>query len=273
MLESFKLEDLIQASLKANSKAEFAKLLKITLNNGKSYKKINDLISKYNIDISHFDINFSKKSKAKYQDVIKKCPICGNSFATKIGIKKEKVTCGHSCSNVYFSKSKHTELSNLKRSLKLKSDNKKEKICFDKKCNFCLNDFKAKRKNTKYCSPSCATRNRVYNGTHNGWSSRTKLKPSFPEKVVIDILNELSLDFLVRELKVGRWFIDFADVNRKIAIEIDGKQHLMPERQKSDEEKDFFLKKEGWHVHRIKWKRLTTSFRKEIKDLITEILK
>lgn len=48
-------------------------------------------------------------------------------------------------------------------------------------------------------------------------------------------------------------FIDFALPDRKIAIEIDGKQHEQESRAQSDRKKDSLLIEQGWTVHRIKW--------------------
>jgi len=62
--------------------------------------------------------------------------------------------------------------------------------------------------------------------------------------------NENHIDY-EREYRVCKWFIDFAFINKKIAIEIDGKQHEY--RQHLDNEKDNFLISNGWVVLRIKW--------------------
>ena len=95
--------------------------------------------------------------------------------------------------------------------------------------------------------------------------------PSFPESITIQILNELQIS-LKRELRCGRWFIDFADVEQKIAIEIDGKQHELPERKAKDIEKGTYLVSQGWIVYRIKWKKYTKEFREELKQMLIDIL-
>jgi very-short-patch-repair endonuclease len=48
-----------------------------------------------------------------------------------------------------------------------------------------------------------------------------------------------------REYSVFPYFIDFAFVEQKIAIEIDGSQHLLPERKERDEKKDALLIEQG----------------------------
>ena len=72
---------------------------------------------------------------------------------------------------------------------------------------------------------------------------------------------------------VGKYFIDFAIVEKKIALEIDGKQHQYENRKKSDEIKDKFLTENGWKVYRISWKSINNELGKlYIKDEINKFL-
>lgn len=83
---------------------------------------------------------------------------------------------------------------------------------------------------------------------------RKRNKPSYPEECFIKFLQEKGYDkaFLIeREKSVFPYFIDFAFTDIKLAIEIDGSQHLEIERQKKDVEKDKLLNKLGWKVLRI----------------------
>jgi very-short-patch-repair endonuclease len=77
---------------------------------------------------------------------------------------------------------------------------------------------------------------------------------SYPEKCFQKILEDNGLDkkyLIYREYSVFPYFIDFAFVNEKIAVEIDGSQHLKEDRKKRDEEKDKLLISNGWKVLRI----------------------
>lgn len=300
--KEYSLDEIKDFLKKSNSKQEFAYCFKFTYLNGKIYKIIDKLIASNNLDNSHFDRYLSNRIRAKYEVAEKNCPICQIKFTTKLGHKNEKVTCGSKCSNTYFAASKHTELSNLKRSLKLTKLEKKykrEKVkradspkatiklyCIN--CEMCRTIFYSRKSKSRFCSQKCISKNswklpgfrenliakakeRVATGNHKGWNTRSKITPSFPEKVTKEIIDELGITNLIKEYKCGKWFIDFADIDNKIALEIDGKQHEMPERKASDEAKDTYLQSNGWKVFRIKWQYLTKEFRESLKNKIKEI--
>ena len=84
---------------------------------------------------------------------------------------------------------------------------------------------------------------------------RKRNEPSYPEKCFIKFLIENGYDknFLIeREKSVFPFYIDFAFTNIKLAVEIDGSQHVYnSERVERDKLKEVALKKEGWRVLRI----------------------
>lgn len=82
---------------------------------------------------------------------------------------------------------------------------------------------------------------------------RTK-QISYPEKCFQNILESNGYDKkykIYREYSVFPYFIDFAFVDLKLAIEIDGSQHLLEDRKLSDMKKDELLSKLGWRILRI----------------------
>lgn len=77
---------------------------------------------------------------------------------------------------------------------------------------------------------------------------------SYPEKCFQKILENNGIDkkcLIYREFSVYPYFIDFAFINEKIAIEIDGSQHLEKDRMEKDRNKDELLETKGWTVIRI----------------------
>ena len=93
---------------------------------------------------------------------------------------------------------------------------------------------------------------------------------SYPEKVFRDQLVENGLDKkyeIIREYCVFPFYIDFAFINEKVAVEIDGSQHTLNDVKEKDKRKDKKLLSEGWRVFRITSKQVKTS----IEDVLTEV--
>lgn len=85
---------------------------------------------------------------------------------------------------------------------------------------------------------------------------------SYPEKLFLnklELLNWGEKYSIIREFCVFPYFIDFAFVNEKVAIEIDGSQHLLDDRRVKDIEKDELLINNGWSVIRISEKEVKTN--------------
>lgn len=185
--------------------------------------------------------------------------------------------CSSKCSRSFSSFLKRKEI-NEKVSKILKG--KKRSVRWSEKgiirtCKFCESEFQAKRPHQVACSRECVRKNKEKALTeeqrlkksqlmsihakrrHNagdkiGWTTRSKFEPSYPESVAMRYLDMHNISY-VKEFPVGKYFVDFALLESRIAIEIDGQQHLKPERIESDQRKDELLKKQGWKIFRIKW--------------------
>jgi len=295
-LKKFSKEDLQKIVLECFDKTELANRLGYTYFNGKVSKKITELVQNNGISIDHFDPSKKVKARRKYPIIEKICPVCGKKFETKQGHLKESATCSSSCSNIFFAAKKHSPDQRLKASHSLIefysssaiSDLIDGDVLFRLTCQKCAKMFHSVKSTTMCCSMSCAAQlraenpetrkklsvamqSRIASGAHKGWPTRIKLEPSYAEKYVITLLQELNIT-MERELKIGKWFIDFADPSRKLALEIDGRQHELPDRKLSDEKKDQYLVAAGWQVLRIKWKKITKEFREEIIESISKFL-
>jgi very-short-patch-repair endonuclease len=85
--------------------------------------------------------------------------------------------------------------------------------------------------------------------------SRWNNTPSYPEKFFIKVIeNEFDDKNYVREFRFGKFSLDFAWPEKKVAIEIDGKQHFTDQAQmERDKRKNALTLERGWSLLRIKW--------------------
>jgi very-short-patch-repair endonuclease len=199
---------------------------------------------------------------------MKVCENCGKEHEVTYGSGR---FCSCKCARGFSTKAKRKEI-NREISKKLKGrSNETLKLTKHKEtkiCPECKETFASRKKNQLYCSRNCARKNngscesarekiskkaqeRLKNGTFSGWKSRKDKEPSYPEKYFISLFENEKIEGWKRDYKVGRWFIDFAFIDKKLALEIDGKQH--EERKEKDQIKDKFLEKNDWKVLRIKW--------------------
>lgn len=194
--------------------------------------------------------------------------------------------CSSKCSRSFSTSLKRCEINRkVSETLSNRGMGKEIRIC-----PFCKKSFDIlKRKPTRFCSKSCSARyigsipserikrrnrmvEKVKDGTHSGWKSRKGKPPSYPERFFIKVLNNNKIMY-ERDFPVGKWFIDFAIIGKKIALEIDGRQHEWTERKLKDREKDLYLLTNGWYVHRIKWKSINNEKGKSyIRDEIKKFL-
>ncbi len=142
--------------------------------------------------------------------------------------------------------------------------------CVRKKGSLALSEEQKIQKSKKM---SAIAKKRHEAGEKFGWSSRFKIKPSYPESIAIKFFELNNISF-IRELPVGKYFVDFAIEDKKLAIEIDGQQHKKPDRAESDKKKDVVLNESGWKVLRIKWpeeniiKTLSQLFNVKIENIV-----
>ena len=216
---------------------------------------------------------------------MKKCEYCNKTHIGKYGSGR---FCSEKCSRGFSTKNKRSEI-NIKVSKKLKGSGKSDLVLI---CNYCYNEFKIgwNKRDQKFCSVSCSSkekwkdlefkrriserssieafRRHLDPNSKFGWTTRKKLSMSYPEKIADSVLRESKILYEY-EYPFYKFFIDFAILDEKIAIEIDGRQHNEPKRKESDERKDKKLKDEGWRVFRIKWPE--DNIKEEIKNILKSI--
>lgn len=95
---------------------------------------------------------------------------------------------------------------------------------------------------------------------------------SYPEKLFQNLVekNELAKKYdIVREYSFFPFFIDFAFVNIKLAVEIDGSQHWKKQSKiESDKKKDELLISNDWKIYRIPEFLIKKQFEQVEKDLL-----
>ena len=100
---------------------------------------------------------------------------------------------------------------------------------------------------------------------------RTLNHPSYPEQWLIDVLkNKFNMEDgkeYLRELNFHNYFLDFAWPERKLCIELDGRQHCEEDRKRRDQLKDGLLKDEGWLEIRVDWGWVRTHTKQFVESL------
>lgn len=219
-------------------------------------------------EVLNYNGLFFLTEKEKYCRNPKKCLYCGNIISFN---KKENKFCNSSCSASYSNKrrivteeqKKKTSKTLIgKRTKEIRKKNVKNYSCIIcgkniKKnktgfCRYCL-DYSKEGKELK----SKQAKKLMEEGKIKSWSSRNIL--SYPEKFWIKVLNNNNISYSVNKY-FKPYFLDFyiEKNNKKIDLEIDGKQHKLKKRKNSDKKRDAFLKENDFIVYRIKWNSINT---------------
>jgi very-short-patch-repair endonuclease/endogenous inhibitor of DNA gyrase (YacG/DUF329 family) len=229
----------------------------------------------------------------KYQTIFKKCPRCNKEFETFNGGQLAKQFCSRSCAmkSRKLSEENKRQISNSVTKWFQENNANPDYISKHdmpmRDCLQCGKSFIVYNKKLRFCSKICSNKHqkhsletrdkmresaivRVEQGIHNGWRPRNE--PSFPERMIASLLDKLGIE-LISEHPIKRWLIDFADLENKIALEIDGKQHDLPKRQASDLKKDQYLIDNGWRVFRIRWRKLTPEFYQFLENELLRIFR
>ena len=74
-----------------------------------------------------------------------------------------------------------------------------------------------------------------------------------------------------RQKNIGNFIVDFYIASKNIVIEIDGRQHDMPENNEKDSERDFELSKLGIKVLRYTNKSINKNFSDVCDDILTHL--
>lgn len=193
---------------------------KLNYFNKENYKLISELINDGKIlNLDNYDY------KDKLINIIhlhkNNCIICGKEFYARIN-KSGKVGGGNTCCN---------------------------------ECNHKLRVIRAKESISKI----------IEEGRFQGWKSRNIT--SYAEKFWKQVLDNNNIHYIREKVfeygnlgKGERYFLDFyIEINnRKIDLEIDGKQHKYEDRKEKDIIRDQYIKESGIEVYRIDWNEINS---------------
>ena len=188
-----------------------------------------------------------------------KCDICGREFNSKKSLSSHRI---HHDLGARMGKCPHCDIEINMNSLPGHITNCKNNPNYlhTKETNGFLNGSLWKGKHQ-----SDESREKISNSMKiahkegRAWNigmSRWNNEPSYPEKFFSEvIINEFEDKNFEREYPLGKYSLDFAWVNKKKAIEIDGDQHIrFKDYSERDKRKDELSKNSGWKIMRIRWR-------------------
>lgn len=200
-----------------------------------------------------------------------KCPQCDKEFSKK-GIGSH-IWSIHTEEGKYMRK-------NQKPSLGQPSPLKGIHLCKEHKQKISdANKGKPGRKHTNEEKEkiSIALKKAHAENRHPGWAhiNNDRNRRSYPEKFMLEVFeaNHIFKQYtIVEKMSFFKYFLDFAIIELKLCIEVDGCQHYKTEDAiQHDKERDKFLISNGWKVYRIHWQTFINNTKQEIEELINFI--
>ena len=103
-------------------------------------------------------------------------------------------------------------------------------------------------------------------------NAKTLRKNMTPEEKHLwyDFLKRLTLN-VRRQHNIENYIVDFYIAKKKIVIEVDGAQHLLPEHQEADEKRDAYLASWGIYVLRYSNDSIRNKFNVVAEDILKKL--
>ncbi|MBQ8403903.1 MAG: endonuclease domain-containing protein [Clostridia bacterium] len=103
-------------------------------------------------------------------------------------------------------------------------------------------------------------------------NARTLRKNMTPEEnhLWYDFLKRLSVN-VRRQHNIENYIVDFYIAEKKVVIEIDGRQHLLPEHKEADEQRDAVMSSWGIAVLRYSNDSIRNNFNAVAEDILSKL--
>lgn len=115
-------------------------------------------------------------------------------------------------------------------------------------------------------------------GRHPGWSFINKdlSRRSYPEKVIFDFITKNNLQDtyqIIEKLPIGKYFLDFAFIDLKLDLEVDGQTHYRTDKAiEHDKKRNEWLISQGWKIYRINWIEFNKNKIKEFEKFLSFLI-
>lgn len=246
-----------------------------------SYEKRKARFCNYSCAAKYNNIHRNLNVEGKTKDAI--CIDCGKEF--KVSIYRDLSACRcEKCKNKRLAENK---INNTIKHITHTNEYIKDKIF---KCLVCGKEYtpslldSGNYSASKFCSDECrkkytsekikeSIQKRIEEGVFSGWKSRNII--SYAERFWIQVLNNNNIQYQKEFYLDKKYFLDFLikKNNKKIDLEIDGKQHTYQERIEHDKERDEYVTNVGYIVYRIPWNSISSEKGSlEMKEKIDKFL-
>lgn len=210
-----------------------------------------------------------------------KCKICDKEFLTLLSLSKH-IRMMHKYKKGilnYYIEYENLNIPKCKYCIndaKVFSGISFRETCGSKKCKSMTHSIQCSEETKKKISKGLIESHK--NGKHPGWSfiNNDINKRSYPEKWFIkNVLTKYNLYSkytIIEKMSFSKYFLDFALLDMKIDIEIDGQQHFRTnDAINHDKERDNYLLNNEWRVYRISWLELINKPNETISDFLNWI--
>lgn len=95
--------------------------------------------------------------------------------------------------------------------------------------------------------------------------------PTAPEEALRSAMGAAGLSFEFQFPTRSGFILDFAFPKEKLVVEVDGPTHYTQAGKKKDRFRDWMLRREGWRILHVHWKRIEFELPKTVRRIRKEL--